>query len=80
MIYRAKGCDHCNATGYEGRRALLELVEINEDLQKLIHDGAGEAELDRAIRQSVPSIYDEGYYLVAQGITSVEEVLRVTTA
>lgn len=79
-VYKAKGCEHCNWTGYHGRRALYELVELTEPLQKLIHDGAGEAELEQAIRQSVPGILDEGYRLVTEGVTSVEEVLRVTTA
>jgi len=79
-FFRAKGCEHCNWTGYLGRRALLELVEIDDALQKLIHDKAGEGQLEAAIRLKVPSILDEGYHLVAQGVTSLEEVLRVTTA
>lgn len=79
VAHRPKGCEHCNWTGYQGRRALYELVELTEPLQKLIHDGAGEGELEKAIRQTVPSILDEGYRLVAEGVTSVEEVLRVTT-
>jgi general secretion pathway protein E len=80
VIYRPMGCEQCNSTGYQGRRALFEMVEIDEPLQKLIHDGAGEGELERAIRRTVPGILDEGYRLVAEGVTSVEEVLRVTTA
>ena len=80
VVYRHQGCEHCNWTGYQGRRALFELVEIDEPLQKLIHDGAGEGELEAAIRKSVPGILDEGYRLVMEGVTSVEEVLRVTTA
>lgn len=80
LVYRGRGCEYCNGTGYQGRRALFELVEIDEPLQKLIHDGAGEGELEAAIRRTTPGILDEGYRLVAEGVTSIEEVLRVTTA
>ena len=79
VVYRVGGCSHCNGTGYVGRRALFELVEVNETLQKRIHDGAGEAELEALIRQTVPGIIDEGFRLVTEGVTSIEEVLRVTT-
>ena len=79
-IYQNCGCEHCNWTGYEGRHAIVEMVEVTESLQKLIHDGAGEGPLQAEIRSTVPSILNEGFRLVAAGITSVEEVLRVTSA
>lgn len=79
-IYQRNGCEHCNWTGYEGRQAILEIVEITEALQQLIHDGVGEGMLETEIRKTVPSILQEGYGLVAAGITSVEEVLRVTSS
>ncbi len=80
LIFRPAGCGHCNHTGYLGRRALFELVGIDEGLQQLIHDGAGENALESAIRATVPGIADEGLRLVGEGVTSLEEVLRVTTA
>ncbi len=79
VVYRARGCADCNQTGYVGRLGLYELVTLDEPLQKLVHDGAAEGELERAIRGEVPGILDEGYRLVAEGVTSLEEVLRVTT-
>ncbi len=79
-IFHPNGCAQCNGTGYLGRYALMEVVEITEPLQKMIHERAGEAELEHTIRETVPSLMDEGYRLVREGTTSVEEVLRVTTA
>lgn len=78
-LWRHRGCQQCNNTGYVGRRALFELVEVDDHLQQLIHAGAGENELETAIRQGVSGIGDEGVRLVAEGVTSLEEVLRVTT-
>lgn len=79
-IHQKQGCEHCNWTGFEGRQAIMEIVDVSEVLQKLVHDGAGETELEKEIRQSVASFVEEGFRLVEAGITSVEEVLRVTSA
>ena len=69
----------CNNTGYSGRQALFELVTIDSELQTLIHDGAGELELEKAVRQTVPSLREAGFELVLNGSTTIEEVLRVTS-
>ena len=78
-IYRSCGCKSCNNTGYSGRQALFELVTIDSELQTLIHDGAGELELEKAVRQTVPSLREAGFELVLNGATTIEEVLRVTS-
>ncbi|MGB2375444.1 MAG: type II secretion system protein GspE, partial [Porticoccaceae bacterium] len=78
-IYESQGCEHCNNTGFVGRQALFELVTVSAELQSLIHENAGEIELEQAIRQHVPSIREAGFELVRQGATTVEEVLRVTS-
>jgi len=78
-IYESDGCEHCNNTGFIGRQALFELVTVSAELQSLIHENAGEIELEQAIRQHVPSIREAGFELVRQGATTVEEVLRVTS-
>jgi general secretion pathway protein E len=78
-IYQSKGCAACNNTGFLGRQALFELVSVDSPLQKLIHRNAGEIELEESIRQRVVSIREAGFELVRQGITTVEEVLRVTS-
>ena len=78
-IYQASGCSDCNNTGYSGRQALFELVSVGADLQTLIHENAGEIDLEAAIRKTVPSIRDAGFELVRRGVTTIEEVLRVTS-
>ena len=78
-IYAPNGCDHCNHTGFDGRQGLFELVLLNEQMQRLVHDQAGEFELEQCIRAQVPSMVEAGYELVRQGKTTIEEVLRVTS-
>ena len=64
---------------FNGRQALFELVAVDANLQTLIHEGAGELELETAIRKTIPSIRDAGFELVRRGVTTIEEVLRVTS-
>ncbi len=78
-IYRAKGCKHCNNMGYRGRKGIYELIEMNERLRHLIHEEAGEQELVAEARKHGESINHNGRESVLAGITSLEEVLRVTT-
>ena len=78
-IYEAAGCEKCNSTGYAGRQALFELVSVDAQLQTLIHKNAGEIELESKIREHVPSIREAGFSLVRDGMTTIEEVLRVTS-
>jgi general secretion pathway protein E len=79
-IYRASGCEHCNWTGYAGRTSVFEVVEVDDDLQSLIHRRADESELEAAVRRTTPGIHQEGCRLVAAGVTSMEEVMRVTSS
>jgi general secretion pathway protein E len=76
-IYRAGGCANCHNEGYRGRVGLYEIVAVDDRMQKLIHDGASEAELVEAARQASPSLWDDGVAKAAAGLTSVEEIARV---
>jgi len=78
-VYQSCGCADCNNTGFIGRQALFELVTVTPELQTLIHENAGELELEQLIRRTIPSIRDAGFDLVREGVTTVEEVLRVTS-
>ena len=78
-VFQSKGCAKCNNTGFSGRQALFELVTVDAPLQSLIHENAGEIELEESIRRNVPSIREAGLELVRQGVTTIEEVLRVTS-
>jgi general secretion pathway protein E len=77
-LYTPEGCRHCNFTGYSGRRGIFELIEIDETMRRMIHDGAGEQEIERHARLKSPSIFQDGIRHVLTGDTSLEEVLRVT--
>ena len=65
-------------SGYRGRSGIYELVPVDETMRALIHDGASEAQLERHARSQSPSIVDDGWRVASTGLTSVEEVLRVT--
>ena len=60
-VFEANGCEKCNSTGYAGRQALFELVTVDSSLQTLIHENAGEIELEAKIREQVPSIREAGF-------------------
>ncbi|WP_262492516.1 type II secretion system ATPase GspE [Marinobacter sp. AL4B] len=77
-IFRAKGCEHCNQLGYRGRVGIYEVVEVTEALGAQIHKRAGELELEHEARKSSPSIHADGVQKILDGVTTVEEVLRVT--
>ncbi|MFV0624473.1 type II secretion system ATPase GspE [Sphingomonas sp. ac-8] len=76
-LWRATGCDACHGDGYAGRAGLYEVVAVDDAFQALIHDGASEAELERAARRDNPSMLDDGAAKVRAGVTTVEEVARV---
>ncbi len=78
VIYEAVGCEHCNHLGYRGRLGIYELIEIDDHLRTMIHDGASEQDMERHARQSTPSIRQDGLRCILKGETSLEEVLRVT--
>lgn len=78
LIYRARGCEHCNQTGYRGRTGIHELLLVNEHIRELIHNGKGEQAIEKYVRQHSPSIRADGFSKVLSGETTLEEVLRVT--
>ena len=78
IIFKPKGCERCNYSGYRGRTGIYELIEIDTEMRRLIHSGAGEQEMLDAARSRYPDILEDGRRRVLAGETSVEEVLRVT--
>jgi general secretion pathway protein E len=74
-----KGCTECGHTGYQGRTGIFELLSTNEAMRSLIHDKASEPLLrDAAQRQGMTSLREDGQRLVSSGVTSMEELVRVT--
>ncbi|MGP3789519.1 type II secretion system ATPase GspE [Pseudomonas sp. B392_1p] len=78
LIYRPRGCSACNQHGYRGRTGIYELVVFDEQMRSLVHNAAAEQELTRHARSLGPSIREDGRRKVLEGVTTLEEVLRVT--
>ena len=82
--YRPQGCPTCSQTGYQGRLGIYELLEVDDELRRLIHDRAPEARLRDAARQPHPGttplrlLREDGQRWLQQGLTSAEELIRVT--
>jgi len=77
-IHRAVGCEHCNYSGYRGRTGIYELIEVNDVLRLMIHEGASEQQMLQEARKLYPGIQEDGRRRILAGETSIEEVLRVT--
>ncbi|MEM6295777.1 MAG: type IV-A pilus assembly ATPase PilB [Myxococcota bacterium] len=78
---RGKGCKTCGGSGYKGRVALYEVMVMNDGLKDLILQGASTAELkSEAIRLGMATLRRSGLNKIAAGVTTIEEVLRVTAA
>jgi len=78
VIYRAVGCEDCNNKGYRGRTGIHELLLVDDKVREQIHNGKGEQSIEKYIRQSTLSIRQDGFDKVLEGVTTLEEVLRVT--
>lgn len=77
-LYHARGCSECNHLGYRGRTGIYELIEVDDGMRTMIHDGAGESELDQYARKTSPGMQQDGWRRVLAGSTTLEEVLRVS--
>ncbi len=78
IFYKGKGCKECGETGYMEREMICEVLNISEELSSLIAKGASkEAMLDQAKREGFISIFQNGLQKAIDGITSIEEVLKV---
>lgn len=77
-LYRPKGCDHCEHSGYRGRAGIFELIKIDDSLRTMIHDGVGEERMLKHVRMKTPGLARYGFQRVLAGETSIDEILRVT--
>ncbi len=77
--YHGRGCSTCNSSGYKGRIALFEVLPIKDEIRELILEGASSSEIKKmAMRLGMKSLRMSGLTKIKEGVTSVEEVLRVT--
>jgi type II secretory ATPase GspE/PulE/Tfp pilus assembly ATPase PilB-like protein len=78
-IFRGAGCPACMNTGYKGRIAIFELLEIGDDIRDLIVDKSAARDIkEKAVSMGMRTLYQDGIEKVNKGITTLEEVLRVT--
>jgi type IV pilus assembly protein PilB len=78
---KGKGCFNCNETGYKGRRAVYEVMTMFEELKEFVINGASTTELKAAaIRLGMMTMRQSGLKMIQEGITTIDEVVRVTAA
>ena len=80
VVYIGKGCEHCNMTGYKGRIAIYEVIDIDDTMRRVIADQQGnEREVKKAaIAQGMLSMKEDGILKILKGMTTLQEVERVT--
>lgn len=78
-LYKASGCEQCNNLGYSGRIGIYEFLPLKEEIQELINNASKISEIRKAATNlGIKSLFDNGMEKVEQGITTFDEVMRVT--
>ena len=78
-LYLAVGCESCRQTGFHGRRAVFELMDLNEEIRQMILTAHSSGQIREAARRDgLRSLREDGWRVLGEGATTVEEVLRVT--
>jgi type IV pilus assembly protein PilB len=79
QFYKAKGCDRCSGEGYKGRQGIYEVLEMSTEVRKLVTQEATTEQLDdQAKKEGMATMVEDGFLKVLGGVTSLEEILRVT--
>ena len=78
-LYAAQGCTACGRSGYHGRTGIYEMMLVDDELRQLIHNRASEQQLrEHALAHGMRPLREDGMRWVLQGVTSLEEIVRVT--
>jgi general secretion pathway protein E len=77
-VYQAEGCSLCLQTGYKGRSGIYEMIEIDDALANMIHDGKSQPQIESYCRSKNQNLRDDGIRKVIMGDTTLDEVVRVT--
>jgi type IV pilus assembly protein PilB len=78
-VFKGRGCDKCNNTGYKGRVGLIEVMEISDDIRDLILSGGTAIDIKkRAAETGMISLRRSGLIKIKDGVTTIEEVVRET--
>lgn len=77
-LYRGKGCDKCNNTGYKGRIGIFEVLQMSTEIAALVLDRASTGQMHEvSVEQGMLTLIEDGTLRVVEGATSLEEVMRV---
>ena len=77
--FRGAGCPECNGTGYRGRMGIFELMELNEQIRRLIMANADASQITKAAKANgMRQLREDGWEKIGLGVTTTEEVMRVT--
>jgi type IV pilus assembly protein PilB len=80
-FYYGKGCSSCNNTGYKGRVGIYEIMTLNDEIRELIVNGGSSSVIrDAARRNGMRLLRENGFRMISEGITTIEEVVRETLA
>ena len=78
-VYKGKGCEVCHFTGYAGRIGVFEVLEVTNEIKKLINAKKdSNVVLQQAVAEGMTTMLDDGLAKILQGNTTLDEVLRVT--
>jgi len=78
-LYKGAGCDVCNKTGFKGRVGVFEILEMSEEIKNLVLEHASSQQImETAKTQGMVTMLEDGIDKVLNGVTTLEEVLRVT--
>lgn len=78
-FYKPAGCEQCNNEGYHGRMGIYEVLEVDDEMQKMIAQKSTSEEIEKeAKKKGMLTMTEDGFAKAVQGITSIEEILRVT--
>jgi type II secretory ATPase GspE/PulE/Tfp pilus assembly ATPase PilB-like protein len=79
VLYRGRGCRQCQGTGFRGRQGVFEMMAITDDVRSLILHRSPSHEIRKtAVKHGMRSLREDGWRLVREGKTTVEEVMRNT--
>ena len=79
LTYRGAGCPECNGRGYSSRMGIFEMMDVNDEVRKLIMNNADASVLTRTARKNgMRNLREDGWRKIQDGVTTVEEVMRVT--
>ncbi len=80
QLYRPKGCAECDGTGYRGRLAITEFLVMSDDIRRLVMNHAQARQIEeQSLQEGMHTMYEDGLRKAVMGMTTIEEVLRVTS-